>query len=426
MIFFKNKKLNGDWLPVSIVVFLALVVRYYNFSQRLVFGPEQAMSLLSAGENFTKPSLLGIDYILRATSSGLSLFTSPLFGYSLMPLMAIFRYNPIFITAYFPVLNVMTGLVVYWICRKIFKDKIVALFSLIVFLFNSWMIYHSMFIWISNYMPLVGAVNIYIVYLLYKNKTKTRTFTIFCLGLVSGIGFGLQYFYFVTIIVNVFFLLGLLRKNFTRLFYFALGFLLGEAPTVVFDIKHGFYHLHTLWQYFLETLRGVSDASSSYYHFLSLWPLGAIGLGFILFKIWKSKYQVWTAVFIVLYIFINLLSIRVSFFHPIGMPKDLTYKKVNLAARFIAEDNPHAFNVVSLLDFDARGHILRYPLIYLYGKVPMGPEEYSEPKTLYVLGPNGFDFSLSKTWEITSFKSFDLSLLANIDDNYVVYKLDKK
>ena len=122
-----------NYLLLFSIFVIALFVRFYNFENRITFGPEQARSLMvSANYIQDKPSLLGQEYF-RANSMGHKLFTSALFNYSLVPLLLVTDYEPYLITIYFVLLNVFIGIVFYWVCKKIYSKK-VAIISLILFL----------------------------------------------------------------------------------------------------------------------------------------------------------------------------------------------------------------------------------------------------------------------------------------------------
>ena len=125
---FKGIKKRETFILVVLII-LALTVRFYNFPNRLIFGPEQAMSLITTGQMIKEQfSLLGEAYIQRTTSTGLYLFHSALFNYSLIPLEIIFRFDPLPITIFFTLLNIATGLLLYFMVKKI-TNKTIAWFS---------------------------------------------------------------------------------------------------------------------------------------------------------------------------------------------------------------------------------------------------------------------------------------------------------
>lgn len=404
------------------IIAIALFVRLYNFTDRITFGPEQAISLITSGEYIkVKPSLVGQGNLIRINSKGLRLFSSPLFNYSLVPLELIFNFNPIPITGYFALLNVFTGIVLYLVVKRMLGRNI-AILSMIIFLFNDYMIYHSLFIWILNYLPLISVLTIY---LLYKFNLKKKYVFSLLLGVLSGIGFGLEYFYILTLFVVLTIIIFLSNNKIRDILYFALGVIIGNFPYILFDFRHDYYHTKTLFQYLIDMLTFHSQANITYYHFLNIWPPVIILLAYVINKI-TQKRKLLVLVSLLIFVFTNLVSKIVDFSKPIGMPVGLTYKKVLKAAQIISDNNPNNFNLAVLLDFDTRGHILRYPVEYIFGKKPLGIEEYKDAGEIYVLARNDFDFENSHVWELAIFAPYKVEILSELDYKYGVYKLTKR
>jgi 4-amino-4-deoxy-L-arabinose transferase-like glycosyltransferase len=409
------------YLLIFSILILAFIVRFYNFSNRVVYGPEQGISLISAANNLIKPSLLGIPYLLRQTGNGLNLFTSPFFGYTLIPFILIFNFDPIKITSIFAIINVLIGILIFFVSKKIF-GKEVSIFSTIVFLFNSRMIYHSMFIWTSNYMPLIGILTIYCLSKLLKEK-KNSVWLIL-LGLLSGIGFGIQYFYLLMIIPIFIYIFIISKNKFKTILFFIIGTLIGELPTVIFDLKHNFYHLKTLFIYFADTLKNTSQSQISYYHFLALWPLFAIFTGYILWLIYKRN-RILSILILFLYLIININSKLVSFTKPVGMPNGLKAKDIIMSAKIINDIQKVNFNVSVLGNFDNRGYVLRYLLENQFHTKVDPPEKYTDTGQLFVLALKSYNFNDPDIWELRTFKPYNVNLIKEIGDGWGLYELSK-
>ncbi|MBU1130502.1 glycosyltransferase family 39 protein, partial [Patescibacteria group bacterium] len=387
---------------------------------RITFGSEQARSLVVSGNYIKeKPSLLGQEYF-RQTSEGHKLFSGALFSYTLIPLQFLFNFDPYQITIYFALLNVFTGLVLFYLVKKVFNYE-VAVFSSIFFLFSSYMIYHSMFIWILNYYPLIGLVVLYFLYLFYKKQTIKN---IFLLGLISGLATNFHYLFIPFFLLIFLYVLVKSEKKVRNLVVITFGFLLGDITMVLFDLRHDFYHLRTLLKYSQDVIQGIGGAGFIYYHFLHLWPLFALIAGFVLYIIWK-KNKVIASLIILLYVFVNLTSNKVNFNEPTGMPNGLYYKDVINASRAISEDVDGSFNVASVLDFDKRGYILRYPTIFMFDKTPMGVIDYPETKVLYVISNKDYNFDKPEVWELKVVYPYKVLELISLNDDYAVYKLEK-
>lgn len=408
-------------LLIIAVLLAAVIIRFYNFGNRVTFGPEQAISLeTSASMIKEKFSLLGIENVQRFTSQGLEIYSGALFSYSLIPLLIIFNYQALPISVYFAVLNIITALIFYFVVKKIFGEK-TAVFSLILFLFNNYMIYHSLFIWILDYLPLIGVLTLY---LLYEEKTKFKYQQIFWLGIFSGIGISLEYLYGPTYLLVLVLALILSKKRIKSFLIFIFSSLIPNLPLIIFDLKHNFYNLNTLWLYFQDVLKHPGISGISYYDFLQFWPIFALILGFVLIKIWNRNKLV-AGIFVAIYLLINIHSSLVLFDRPTGMPKDLTVKNIDSIATLIKNDNPSDFNVAVINDFDTRGHILRYPLEYNNNIFPNGVENYPSSTILYVLAPLGYNFDKAKVWEIQSFDFKKEVKISDVGENFGLYKLTK-
>lgn len=416
MIGMKLQKNMKKLLILCSIFLAALIIRFYNFENRIIFGSEQARSLYVAASYLKeKPSLLGQEYF-RANSLGHKLYASSFFNYSLVPFLLLFKFNPIPITYYFAFLNLVTGLVVFLVANKIFINRGVALFALILFLFNSYMIYHSMFIWILNYLPLVGVLSFYLSYKIIKNKENF--WDVLFLGILSGIGFGFEYLYVIAIFIIFFILIKYSKDKFKNSLIFIFGGGLGDITQIVFDLKHNFYHFKTLWQYTLDTFNGVSDAGFTYYHFLWAIPILSIIGSLILFTVYKKNKLLGIFMFF-LYLFINLDK-------PFDIQRGPKVNEIIKASQIITNDINGNFNVVTLYDFDTRGYVLRYLLKYVYNKNPLGEIDYPSSNVVYALANKKYDFYKDNPWELNVIKPYNIASLGEIGDRFGIYKLIKR
>ncbi len=386
----------------------------------MTFGPEQGMSLLVSGNYIkNKFTLLGQRF-WRETGDGKILFGSALFNYSLVPLMLLFNYDPVPISAFFVILNLATGLVLYGVALKTF-DRQTALWAFLLFAFNSYMIFHSLFIWVLQWAPLVG---ISVFYILFRYWRAPKRKGAILLGGLVGVGVGLDYFYLTAGLV-VFLMIILVAKRKVRDgLWFGVGALAANFPMILFDLRHNWYHTRTLWQYSLETLKHPAQSGIHYYHFLYLWPIAAL-LGGLLLKKLFTKSPLVAVILVCGYLILNLTSPNVNLDRPMGMERGMNVEKFKKAAALIASDNPRNFNVAALLDFDSRAYPLRYLLQFVNGFTPEGVEEYPGAETLYVFAHAGYDFDQALAWEIKSYRPFVIKNVRSVDRQYSVYKLTR-
>jgi hypothetical protein len=311
-------------------------------------------------------------------------------------------------------------LAIYFVARKMFNIPI-ATISTALFLFNDLMIYHSLFIWNYNFLPLLGIL---ILYFSWKYIKSCKYFDILLIGILCGVGISFQFLFApIALFVFIYDVLKSKRKI-SAIILFGLGILLGNLPMVLFDLRHNFYNIGTLFQYLLDTLKGKSDASFAYYYLLPFWPVFAILGAYLLVKIIKWN-KAFGAILISLYLFSNLTSLKVSFLNPTGMPEGLKVADIDRASKIIANDATKGFNVAEVLDFDKKAYVFRYFTEFKYGKKPMGETEYQNLQLLYVLSQKDYNFKKSGVWEITSGGKYNVGKLSDIGEGYSIYKLTK-
>ena len=413
--------MNYKKLLLVLLFSFALFIRLYNYENRFTFGPEQARSLVVSGNYIKdKPSFLGQEQF-RVTSQGHKLFSGALFNYSLVPLQLLFNFDPVPISIFFVILNVATGALLFFLVQKAFGFK-TAFFSTTLFLFSAHMIYYSMFTWILNYYPAIGLLTAYFIYLFHK---KEKSSLALLLGVASGVGFNF-YYLFLPFAVGIFIYLAVRsKKKVKSLVLFLLGALIGNFTIIAFDVRHDFYHLRTLLEYSYDVFTGVGEKSIALFRLLNIWPLLAAVGGIALGRLFK-KSRVLALSVLAIYIFLNLFSGLVDFSKPVGMPEGLFYKDILAASDMIAEDATYgSFNVSSLLDFDTRGYVLRYPLEFLYDRHPLGVEDYPVSDKLYVLAETNYNFDESGAWEVRIFDPFTVIKLGDVGQGYEVLRLDR-
>lgn len=413
-------------LVISLFAIGALL-RFYNFENRLIFGPEQGISLLTSAANLEKFSLLGEYNLQRATSAGHNLIHGPLFSYFLLPFIFLFRFRALPISLVFPVLNLFTALVLFLMARRLF-GKTVAILTLFFFLFSALMIYHSLFVWIYHPLILIGTLTIWLVALVAKNPR--RLIPAFWLGLLSGIGFSLQYPYLIFAVFIFFLVVFLSQRRLLAAPLYLAGFFLANITRIIFDLRHDFYHLRTLWQFFIDVYIDRTISGATYpYHYLHLFPLFCLLLALFSAGLYKL-YKPLVLFPIIIFLYLNFTSPIFSLNRSLGMPAGITLKSLELAAATIAADisaDPPAggFNVATLWDFDTRAHPLRYLLQYYHDLKPQGFADYGNVDALYVFAPENRDIYNPNVWELNTFKPYEVTVLTSPAVKYRLYKLTK-
>lgn len=410
-------------LLIISLFFVGAFFRLYNFENRMIFGPEQGISLMTSVANLEKFSLLGEINLQRATSANHIPFHGAYYSYLILPLIVLANYRVLPITLAFVGLNLITALIFYIVSQKLF-GKTVAIFALFFFIFSAIMIHHSLFTWILNPLPLVGVLNLWFFSKLIKNRQLVLSSL--WIGFLAGFGFGLQNLYLPFGVMMLVLIMIISRRKLLSLLIYLLGAIVGNLPMVIFDLRHDFYHTRTLWQYFLDVyLNHTVSGFTDYYHFLYLFPYLFLLYAFVTALLFKIKKPL-ALLPLLLFVYVNLKSPLFNLNHSTGMPPGITIRSLETAANLIAKDKPHGkFNVATLWDFDTRANPLRYLLKYYYHLTPEGYEHYADINTLYVFAPDSYDISKPRVWELTSFLPYQIADLRINSPGYRLYKLSK-
>lgn len=398
------------------ILLIAACFRLYNFPERIIFWSEQARSLMVSYGYLDKFTLLGQEYF-RQNSYGHTIYSGALFNYILLPFALIFKGDVLTITLLFAFINLAACYLTFVVGSKI-STRTGGIIASVLMSFNSMMVYHSLFIWNYNLLPLVGLGVIYWTWLFLKNKAYKN---IFIVGIVSGLGLSLQPLFLVyTVFILSFLIIKSANKFKTVIYYFA-GLILLNLPAVIFDLRHDFFQLRTIAQYFLETLNGVTGQSFSYYYLLPIFPVLATLGGVVLQKTNKLL----RLSILLGYVALNFYLPGIDFNKSLGMPEGLSLRDIEKTAEVIKKDATKSFNVAEVLDFDKRAYVLRYLLQYQQSVTPLPETEYANLDTLYVLSTKDYNFGSSTVWELKASNFTEAQKLADVGEGYAVYKLTK-
>ncbi len=414
--------MKSYWLIFATLIALGFFLRVYNFEKRVIYGPEQGISLATSASNLSHFSLLGETNLIRKTSSGHIPFPDATYSYLLLPFLVLFRFDPLPVTFLFTLLNLLTGALLALVVKKPL-GKETSLLTLFFFMFSAPMIHHSLFTWIVNPVPLLSVLTMFFGYKLFIDRDNWR-YPLY-LGILSGLGFGMQKMYLVYL---VFVFLGSIyfsKNKVKTMVLFITGVMLGNLPTIAFDLRHQFYHLKTFTEYFWDIIAGSANGSTSYYNYLYLYPIFFTSLAFIGAKIFKFSSVVAMGLGLI-FLFKNMASPMINLDRSTGMVKNITLDALKIAAETIAKDKPpEKFNVVTLWDFDTRAYTERYLLTYMYKLTPSAVENYKDNEVVYALAPLDYDIIKPKVWELQEFLPYKVSVLPDFAEGYKLYKLSK-
>lgn len=227
-------KKNSFWnLLAFTVLLLALYVRVYRLPELLGFWYDQGRDALVIWDFLHNGKLFLIGPMMGNTG----IFRGPWYYYLLAPFYYVSGGNPL-LPNYFLIFLSVIGLLILYIVAKTFKDKYVALVSLLIASFSGYVIGASR--WLSNPTPtlLVGVLFIYFCFKLLDKKWWALPATAFTIGMGLNFGAATEIFLIPALIVILYLnkkVIPSIKIIILSVFIFISTFL----PQIIFEIRHG-------------------------------------------------------------------------------------------------------------------------------------------------------------------------------------------
>lgn len=421
--------MKKHWLLFSLVTltFLGgLFIRLYRLPQLMNFSMEQTWALSLTGDmiNNRKLALIATPYISRETNSHHYFYQAGTYLYPIAPLYILFHGDPLPITAVFAVLNILSGLGLFFVTKKFFGAP-TAIFTFILFAFNFVLVDYSRLIW---HVPLLIPVVVGLIYLFLDYLKTPKTISALWLGFLVGLGWGIH----VSLIVIGGLLLGYFvfqafkRKIFALPILYVLGGLVGILPLIVFDIRHEFFNLRVLWEFVVGLFTHTNKASFFFtnYHLVHLIPIVCILVGWLLAKLFRY-HRLISMIIIFSYLLFNFPNWRLKAQTPLGLPEGWNISGMKKVSQIIANDASGKFEVAQIIEGETPASTIRYFLDYTYRVHPLSANDYPYADSLYVIGRSNQDPVTYNVWEINSIKPVKIAKSWPIQGDYLLYKLLK-
>lgn len=410
-------------LLVITILILGIFIRFYRLPNLTSFSYEQSLALESAGQMVRsgKISLVGVQYFIRQTSAGLSFFNSAFYLYPISLVQLIFGYDPLYQAILFSSLNVFAGLALYYLASK-YLGKMIGLYTLVIFMFSPTMVGISRSVW---HIYLLIPIAVLSIWFLFRSYYETKPLNLILLGFFLGLGFGIHISFILGVIIGLFLVLYYLslNKKIKLSGFILFGVLLGNLPMVIFDLRHNFYNLKTMFTFLMETFSNhQSGFSFEYYHFLYfLIPLYLLA-SILLKKLFSPKTA---GLLLILYVLISYPGFHLGDKYPVGMPKGTNLGTIKNISSVIANDSPSQYEVASIVDGETRAENIRYLLQYVNQKPPLGYDQYPNTGTLYVVSYINQDPLTKSVWEIDSLKPAKIVNTWQINDLIKLTKIER-
>ena len=416
----KKKHKNLFLLGLLLISFLYLFIRLYHLNTLIGFRLDQGLHLLETKSLFDskKISLLG-PMVTSKSFMGRNVFIGSNYYYVLGTLGLISRWDPLIITIFFIFLEY-----IFFLFFILFlKRKFNSIYALIIFIFiaiSPYLVVHSRFFWNTHFLiPLSILVLLFSEKYFFKKKFRYLFLAAFFWGFAfashySAILWGLLFLY---IIVK--------SHQYSDLKPYLViisGFILCDFPFLIFEIRHNFYNIKTLFYIFINSPQS-RELPSQHVVFPFLIFTAFILLS-LLSKIEKKAIGGLILVIILLASFL-FQNRDIKNYAPLDIIPGWNYPEQQKVADLIVKNGcPQNFNVAATIQGDTRFYDLRY-LLNLRGCDPLSVEAYPQAKKLFLVAPPDRPVESETVWEVMVFNPFKIIQRIPINDQIIFFELDK-
>lgn len=403
-------------IAIVIIGLLYLALRFYQLSQNFVYRPDQGLHLLESYEMVKSHKIRLLGPIVSSKNfDNRNFFIGANYYYALAFMGIVTKWNPLSMTVFYNIFEIIFVIFfVFWL-----KKKFGSLISLIIFIYlatSPYLLSHSHFYWNPHFLLPLSIIEIYLLDIFFKNK---KPFIIFLAALVWGCAFAFHYAAILWFFIYLY--IFYIKKLFSHTYIYliiALGFIIGDLPFVISEIRHNFYNIRTLIFVYTHS----SDSGRLYGHYF-IYPLLIFILfvvAFLLRKYWK-KQNIRLLILVILFL-TAVLILPVDELSSIpGWRYPDQLKTLNL---IFSQGCPKNFNLATTISGDTRSYDLR-ALLNTRGCLPNSVDNYPQSSTIFLIAPPTRPPESETVWEISSFKPFKVTEKIIINNNVIFYRLDK-
>lgn len=230
---------------IAAILLLAAYFRLHNISGYMTFLGDEGRDVLVVKRMIVdhKWTLLG------PTASVGGFFLGPIYYYFMLPFLWTWRLDPTGPAVMVALFGIATVYLVYRAGRDMFNPWIGFVASTLYAL-SPVVIAYSRSSWNPNIVPFFSLLTIY---LLWKYESSGKMRNIFWVGVSMGIGIQLHYlFLFLFPVTAIWILLhGTLGAKIRSTLFAGVGFVIGYAPFLLFELRHGFPNTQSIIRFIL-------------------------------------------------------------------------------------------------------------------------------------------------------------------------------
>lgn len=235
---------------LAVILLVAAFLRLYKVSDYMTFLGDEGRDVL-----VVKGILEGNLTLLGPRASAGDFFTGPIYYYMMTPFLWLWQYDPVGPAIMVGLFGVATVFLVYLVGKQFFNEK-TGLIAAALYAVSPLVLTYSRSSWNPNTLPFFALLTLFV---LYKAVTTVRSWKYFILtGFLLGICVQLHYislFLAVAVAISLFlmnwYLNGKIKILQTLKYYVQIfiGFLIGFAPFLAFEIRHGFPNTQTIFSF---------------------------------------------------------------------------------------------------------------------------------------------------------------------------------
>lgn len=407
--------MKNNILILALIVFLFLFLRFVNLSEAINFGSDAGRDFLAVWNivETQHPTLIGPPS--QYTIEGREFFFGPASYYVILPALLIGNWEPLVVSYFLILLNLVALLVSLLLINNAMKQKLVVVLFGLFCTITPEMITYAQSYW-NPYLML--PISTLLVGLLVGAKKFRSGMFFITIGALFGLGLQFHYSFIFAIIVSLVWLIVIRRLSLHAAISITGGFVVGFLPVLLFELRNNFYNLNTLILVITDMKAIQNSNGFPTYYLISLLP-------FIFFLFACLLVQVRTRSNILFFFCLSLFVLLVAYGWMNFPSPQIRYPLLKQMVSIIQKDKPANFNIVDQATRDNRASALRY-LLTVKGLEAKGATDYASPTTLYIYSKRPLTELLKNpVWEIKSFLPFKDVKVWELEDNFFLYRLNK-
>lgn len=185
--------------------------------------------------------------LLGPTASVGGFFLGPIYYYFMMPFLWLWRLDPTGPAVMVALFGVATIYLVYRFTKEVF-DPWAGIIAASLYALSPLTIAYSRSSWNPNLVPFFSLFCMYALWAVVRHESSKAMLLV---GILFGIGLQLHYlFLFLIPVISLWLLLYANRKKIGYLIFLGgIGFVIGYAPFLVFELRHGFPNTQSLLRF---------------------------------------------------------------------------------------------------------------------------------------------------------------------------------